>query len=178
MAYASATDWIVRVDTQIIGDLITDDDPESGERVRPSRDEILASPVVSALLDDASGRIEAALRAGKRYTPTQLSGLTGNALSHLKRVTCTIATALGFDRRPERSTQDVADRYREQADKLLIDLASGKNILGLADETDVNAGLINTAGPTSLDVTDRNMLSERMGRMIPDSKQRYPLSRG
>lgn len=178
MAYASVTDWLARCDTQIVGDLVTDDDPETEERIRPTRDELLTNDNALALLDDASGQIDAALNAGKRYTPAQLAALVGNSLSHLKRITCTIATALGFERRPGRVNQEIADSYREKADKYLIDMQSGKNVFGLADESDVNAGLMSNYGPTSVDVTDRNLLPERMGRMIPSSKQRYPLSRG
>jgi phage gp36-like protein len=176
MAYAAATDLIARFDTQLIGDLITDDDG-SGEREPPDVAAIEASEVLEAMLDDASGRVDAALRVGKRYTPDQLSGLTGNALSHLKRIVCSIAMALLFDRRPQRSHGEIADRMQEQADKYLVALQKGENILGLADETDVNAGLISTSGPTALDLQTRNLLDERMHRYLPSGSTRLPIGR-
>ena len=178
MPYATAANWIVYCDTQIIGDLITDDDPETGERKRPSQAEILASEIVTEILLAASGEVDSALRVGKRYTPDQLAGLTGNAAAKLRKMTCDIATAVAMDRRPERVTGDIADRYYEKSAKSLKELKSGEAIFGLDDGTDVSAGLMNTYGPTALDVQDRNHLPERMGRMIPDSKQRFPLSRG
>jgi phage gp36-like protein len=176
MAYASAADWIARVDTQIIADLVTDDDPETGERTRPTREELIANEIVGVLLADASGRIDAALMAGGKYTPAQLAALAGNSQSHLKRITCIIATALAFDRRPEQRTQEIADRYREQADKLLLAIQKGQDIFGLADNTDVNAGLMSTHGPTALEIINRNLLPERMGRHLPGPAQRNPLN--
>ena len=86
MPYATAANWIVYCDTQIIGDLITDDDPETGERKRPSQAEILASEIVTEILLAASGEVDSALRVGKRYTPDQLAGLTGNAAAKLRKM--------------------------------------------------------------------------------------------
>ena len=100
MAYASAADLIARIDTQIVGDLITDDDTDTGLRERPSQATILDSTVLSTALGDASGLIDAALQNKGLYTPDQLAALTGNALSHLKRITCIVAIAMLFDRRP------------------------------------------------------------------------------
>ena len=115
MAYASAADLIARIDTQIVGDLITDDDTDTGLRERPSQATILDSTVLNTALGDASGLIDAALQNKGLYTPDQLAALTGNALSHLKRITCIVAIAMLFDRRPTRGTLDIADRYREQS---------------------------------------------------------------
>lgn len=178
MAYATVANWLTYCDTQIVGDLITDDEDETGLRKRPTRDEILASEIAAEILLAASGEVDSALRVGKRYTPDQLAGLTGNAAAKLRKMTCDIATAVAMDRRPERVTGEIADRYYDKAAKSLKELRGGEAIFGLDDETDVTAGLMSNSGPTSLDVQDRNHLPERMGRHIPDSKQRYPLSRG
>lgn len=177
MAYASASDLIARFDTQIVGDLITDDDPTTELRDRPGQAEILASDVVAAMLDDASGRVEVAMNSGGRYTPAQLAALTGHGLAHLKRIVCAIAIALLFERRPERVNQEIAERYREQSDKYILSLQKGENLFGLADQTDVSASLISTAGPTAIDLQTRNLLDERMHRHLPPGASRLPIGR-
>jgi len=183
MSYATPADLLARVDTQIVGDLITDDDPETGLRDRPSRDEILstaseANSVLQTALDDASGDVLAALGKAKRYTSAQLSGLTGVALAKLKRIVCDIATSYLFDRRPDSKNQEMAEAYAAKAEKHLKALKTGEDIFGLADETDVEAGLVDTDGPTSLDLQDANRLDERMSsRNLISSADRLPLSR-
>lgn len=178
MPYASASDLIARCDTQLVSDLVTDDDPETGIRERPALADLLENEVLATALEDASGAIEVAMRVGKRYSPAQLAGLAGNSQSHLKRVTCTIAIALLFERRPEKTMQDIAERYREQADKYITALQAGKNIFGLDDETDAAATLIDTDGPTSLDLTQNNLIDQRMHRYFPDGGTRLPTTRG
>jgi len=178
MAYADAADLIARVDTQIVGDLITDDDTDTGIRERPSQATILASDVVTTILGDASGRIDAALQNKGLYTPDQLAALTGNALSHLKRITCIVAVAMLFDRRPTRGTIEIAEHYREQAEKYLLQIQKGENVFGLDDNSDVDAGLMDTAGPTAVELQTRNLLDERMHRFFPDGGSRNPLDRG
>lgn len=177
MALATAADLITRCDTQIIGDLITDDDPDTGERRRPSRDEILASDVVDTHLEDASALFQAAVKVGGRYTLLQLEGLTGSAASYVKRVVCDLAVALLFQRRPDKNTGEIAEQYQNRSDKHLKALRNGEEIIGLADNTDVNAGLLSVDGPTSIDLTNRNLIDERMHRYFPSGSQRLPLNR-
>jgi phage gp36-like protein len=178
MSYASAADLVARVDAQIIGDLIVDDDPKTGFRDRAPLEEILSSSIVQACLDDASGDVLAALGKGKRYTPAQLSGLTGPAASKLKRIVCDIATSYLFDRRADPKNEPIAEAYRTKAERHLKALKSGEDIFYLADETDAEASLMTTDGPTAIDLQTANRLDERMSsRHLISSSDRLPLDR-
>jgi phage gp36-like protein len=152
MSYATPADLLARVDAQIVGDLITDDDPTTGLRDRPPTSDILASDVVQTALADASGDVLAALGKGKRYTPDQLEGLTGPAQSKLKRIVCDIATSYLFDRRPDPKNEPIAEAYRAKAERHLKALKSGEDIFYLEDETDAEASLMTTDGPTAIDL--------------------------
>jgi phage gp36-like protein len=179
MSYATPADLVARVDAQIIGDLITDDDEQTGLRDRPPLTDILASSIVQTALDDASGDVLAALGKGKRYTPDQLTALTGPGLSKLKRIVCDIAISYLFDRRADAKNEERAESYRTKAERHLKALKSGEDIFYLGDETDADAGIIATDGPTSLDLTNINRLDERMSsRHLISSSERLPRDRG
>lgn len=178
MAYATPADLVARVDAQIIGDLITDDDPATGLRDRPPLEDILASDIVETALDDASGDVLAALGKGRRYTPAQLEGLTGPGLSKLKRIVCDIATAYLFDRRADAKNEELSEAYRQKAERHLKALKTGEDIFYLDDETDADAGIITTDGPTAIDLQTINRLDERMSsRHLISSGDRLPLDR-
>lgn len=177
MGLATPADLIARCDTQIIGDLITDDDPDTGIRERASRDEILASDVVSTHLEDAHALFLAAVKVGGRYTTAQIEALTGSPANYVKRIECDICVQLLFQRRPDKATTEIAKQFEDRAEKHLKALRAGEEIIGLDDNTDVDAGLMDTDGPTSLDLTDRNLIDERMHRYFPSGSQRLPLSR-
>ncbi len=178
MSFSTPADLLDRVDAQIIGDLITDDDPDTGLRDRPSREDILASSIVQTALDDASGEIFSKLGKAKRYTIAQLQALTGSALSKLKRIECDIAVTYLFDRRVDSRNEEVAEKFERRAKKALKLLQNGEDIFGLDDGTDVEAGLISTDGPTALDLQNENRLDERMSsRHLISSGDRLPLDR-
>lgn len=178
MSYATPADLVARVDAQIVADFITDDDPITGFRDRPPLEDILASSILQTALDDASGDVLAALGKGKRYTPAQLTGLTGPALSKLKRIVCDIATSYLFDRRADSKNEQIAEAFRMKAERHLKALKSGEDIFYLADETDAEATLISTDGPTAIDLQNANRLDERMSsRHLISSGDRLPLDR-
>lgn len=177
MALATATDLITRCDTQLVGDLITDDDPDTGLRKKLTRDEILASSVVDTLMDDAHALFLAAVRVGNRYTIAQIEGATGAAANYIKRIECDLWVQLGFQRRPDKANSEIAKQYEDRVDKHLKALRAGEEIIGLDDGTDADAGLMDTDGPTALDLTNRNLIDERMHRYFPSGSQRLPLDR-
>ncbi len=177
MARLSVSDLLARVDAQIIADLVTDDDPQTLQRERPTVAELEDNDALAALLLDADGAIEVAMKVGKRYSADQLDDLSGASLSHYKRIAATIVAALAFERRAEKVNQEIAEKYREKADKYILDLQAGKNIFGLDDESDGEAGLIDTDGPTAIELESRNLLDERMHRYFPDGGSRLPSDR-
>ena len=87
MAYASAQDLLNRYDSRRIGDLAGD------VGVRLTESQILTDSKVAAALDDASGKVMAAIKRANRYTDSELNALTGVSLAYLKRITCDMAFA-------------------------------------------------------------------------------------
>ena len=108
MSYATPAQMLERFDARVIGDLVSDSDSQV------SAAELLTDPILQAMLDDASGDIEAALLVGGRYTVADLSGLTGNAQKHLVRICCEVAKAYLLRRRVS---------YNPEKDKAEIELA-------------------------------------------------------
>lgn len=107
-AYATPADMITRYDVRVLGDLVSD----TGTRVASGS--LSANAVLLAVLEDASGEIDSACLQAKRYTSADLAALTGNSAAHLKRITCTIAFGLLWERRP---WSDDDDSGREEAQK-------------------------------------------------------------
>lgn len=169
MAYADGDDLVARYDIDLVGDLATDD------RESLDRDDIPTHPHVLVALDDASGEIDAALKAGGRYTAAQLAGLTGNDLAFLKRIVCGLAIAAMHERRPEALDSATVERLTKRALDAITELRGGKNVFGL--EEHFEAGLPDTGGPTALDLETRNDLSTRMGRFFPSPDSRLPRGR-
>lgn len=169
VAYASGSDLTTRYDIDLIGDLATDG------REELDRSAVANHPTVLAVLEDASGEIEAALLAGGRYTVSQLGSITGNTLNHLKRITCAVAISLLLERRPSERYQELAQAYAKTARAHLQELMAGKNVFGLTEQ--IEAGAIDTQTITVEDVSALNSLPTRMSRYFPGIEQRLPTVR-
>jgi len=168
MAYAAPSDLFARHDIRAINDLAND----SG--VRMSRDDLLTSANVLAALDDASGAVDVALLKGGRYSTSDLSGLTGNALAHLKRIACDIAMSFLYDRRPGLYLE-LAEKSAEKAEKQLRRLAKGEDLFDLtANQADTHPRV---DGPSLAHQSQLNqMLPDRTPRYYPsDRPYRWPL---
>ncbi len=168
-SYADGNDLIARYDIDLVGDLATDGRETLDQANVPAHVNIIAA------LEDASGEIDAALKVGGRYTAEQLAGLTGNAAKHLKRICCAIAMCGLLDRRPEVSSTEYRERVYQRAKELLKSIKSGDNIFGLPEEVD--AGVIDTGGPTVIEIEERNDLTARMGSYFPGAATRLPKGR-
>ena len=137
MAYATGTDLVERFDWEVVSQLASD------ERVELTKGEVVSLPALVTALDDASGRIESALIHGGRYTPAELSGLTGNSLSHLKRITCTLAM-VGLLRRRPGVYADLLQLLTTDAEEYLKMISTGVDVFNLTPE--INAGVIDDGG--------------------------------
>ena len=170
-AYATASDLIARHDTNLVGELITD------EHEPATADEIDDSTVLATILTDASGQVEAAMLCGNRYSPEQLTALTGNSLGLLKKIVCLIAMAELLNRRPGRHIE-TAKYYDEQARAYLEDLRTGKNLFNLTtDESNRTAANPDTTAPTVVEYDRLNMLPDQMVRHFPSRQSRLPSGR-
>ena len=170
-AYATASDLIARHDANLVGELITD------EHEPATSDEIEDSTVLTTILTDASGQVEAAMLCGNRYSPEQLSELAGNSLGLLKKIVCMIAMAELLNRRPGRHMES-AKYYDEQARAYLEDLRTGKNLFNLTDdESNRTAANPSTTGPTAVEYSRLNLLPDQMVRHFPNRESRLPYGR-
>ncbi len=165
MAFATGSDLVSRYDARLVSDLVTD----AGETLPAG--EVTTHANTLAALEDASGEIVVALNNGGRYTEAQLEALTGYSLQHLKRVCCDIAMALLMKRRPivqEERAEGIAKQSREH----LRSLADGKNVFGIPEVID--AGTLDLSTPSTVQIEDLNLLTERMSRFFPNTSQRMP----
>lgn len=168
-AYATGDDLIARFDVDLVGDLSTDErEPQSAGDV-PTNSKVLTA------LEDASGEIDVALLAGGRYSAEQLEGLAGNSLAYLKRITCGLAIALLFQRRPEAADREHIEMLTKEAREAIRLLKGGANVFGLQEH--IEAGQVDTGGPTALDLEARRDVTIRMGRYFPGPQTRLPSSR-
>lgn len=161
--YAEPDDLFLRFDVRTIGQLATDDEQEL------SRTAIANHENVKSALDDASGRVEAALRHGARYSIEDLGKLTDNSLNHLKSIVCTIAMTRMLRRRPGTYT-DLLQQVSAEAEEFLKQLSSGYDVFSL--ESHVAAGLIDDTGNSNFEsvslLKQRNLISDNMiGRQFP-----------
>jgi phage gp36-like protein len=164
MAYATGTDLVDCFDVDLIGDLAQD----TREPVDASV--VTTLPNVLRMLDQASGEIDVALIAGGRYQPAQLALLTGSSQSHLVRITCTIAMALLFKRRPSQAMLELAKPLYEEKEKYLKDLRTGVNLFNI--EENKAASVIDLQTVTALEIDTLNLLPTRMSPYFPSSDQR------
>lgn len=168
MAFAQTSDLLKRYDWRLIADLSTD------EGVSQTEAETLANANVSEALEDASGEIVVALQSGRRYTEADLTGLSGYSQQHLKRVCCDIAMYLLIKRRPivdEDQTAAIAKQAREHLRKL----GDGENVFGIQENID--AGSLSLATPSTIEVEQLNLVTERMSRFFPRTDTRMPRGR-
>jgi phage gp36-like protein len=164
MAYATGTDLVDCFDVDLIGDLAQD----TREPIEQSA--VKTHPNVLRMLEQATGDINVALIAGGRYQPAQLAALTGDSQAHLVRITCTIAMALLFKRRPSAAMIELAKPFKDDRDKYISDLQTGKNLFNI-DENKA-ASVIELQTVSAVEIDTLNLLPTRMGNYFPSNAQR------
>jgi phage gp36-like protein len=149
MSYAQPQDAIDRIDVRRWGDLVLDNG------VRATANQLLTNTRLIAVLNDASGLIDAALLRGGRYAPTDLQTLattTNNGWYLLLRINVDIAYALALEARgySESEIGSMAPGYAK-ALEYLDRLMEGQWIFGLAPV--VAAGGVPKVVPLSNNIT-------------------------
>lgn len=159
MAYATASDLLDRKDWHTVADLATEDAQNP-----LTRTQTLNSAIVAAALDSASGAIDAALQQGGRYSPSDLAALTGNSLAYLKHLTCEIAMAYLFSRKPNymieryKAALDLHDAYLER-------LRKGENVFNVTEN--IEAGTPDYVAPLVTQIENLNLIRDRTRRFYP-----------
>lgn len=140
--YCSAAQFLEHYDARPVGDYLSD---TTG---RLSPDEILTSPKLEALLKKASGLIESALLAGRRYRPDDLLALTGNSATFLVGLTADLTMWLLLNRRPNRVGP--VPTQCQLALETLEQLRGGERILGLESQVAAGETIDNVTPPDTL----------------------------
>lgn len=166
-SYADPADMIVRFDSREIGDLV-------GDGTRVEEVDLATDDRLLAILEDASGRIEAALLVGKRYTVADLSSLTDNSQAYLKRITCEVAMGMLMDRRGE-GASEARVAAMDRAEAHLEDLRRGRNVFNLEPQQD--AALPKALTPSISAVRNQNLLRDNVRNFYP-ARRPSPLSAG
>lgn len=126
-SYASASDLLARYDARVLGDLVAD----AGARV--SSVGLATDANLSVALKRASGEVEAACLVAGKYTPTDLSGLTGMAKELLIGLVCDVAAWFLMVRRyPDMKPTEAVKMALER----LGQLREGVRIFGLQEAMD------------------------------------------
>lgn len=164
--YATAAQVLERKDWRDIGDLVSDD----GDQV--SEAGLATDAKLTAAIADASGDIETALFAGGRYDASDLEGLTGNAASHLVRITTEITMYHLLCRRP-RANSEMLEYYAKLRETYLDPLRQGQNVFNIEEK--IEAGRASVDGPTTQEYNDLNLVRDRVrnyypGRRLPDNR--------
>lgn len=161
-SYATPAEFLQRYDARVTGDLVDDNSDQQDP------DSLLADAVLQAMLDDASGDIEAALGVGGMYTPADLAALTGNAKKHLIRICCDVAHVYLLRRRglipaeEHKAAIELAEAHLER-------LRTGQNVFNIPGEE--NSGIIDTTGPSLVDFGNMNLIRDRTKNYYP---KRHP----
>jgi hypothetical protein len=160
MPHAAIADLLVYGDIRTINDLVNDIGVRESE--------------LTSLLTAASGEVDAAIRKGDRYSETDLSGLTGNALAYLKRITSAVALSLLCERRPG-MYPELADKFHERARGLLKRLATGDDVFALESQQAKSHPTVD--GPSLAEMSRMNdLLPQRASRAYPTGRaRRWPI---
>jgi phage gp36-like protein len=164
-AYAAPSDLIVRYDTRVVGNLLSDNGTTVAAGAIPTNATALA------LMSDASGELESALLRGQQYSVADLTGLTGNALSYLVRITCDIAFGLLYERRPYQDAEKRKDAV-DKKDDLLKMLSDGTRVFGTPGAE--LAGVAVITGPSYQTYFNQNsVVSRARGNFYPQVRLPY-----
>ncbi len=168
--YASNVDLLERADWRVVQDYLSDDGyrPTRLDAVTPGNQSYNR---LYALLQQASGTLEAAVMHGGMYTLLDLQALTGNSLAFMKGLVSDIAEGDILDRRM--GDVPIPKRVTDAEEKLEA-LASGAMIFALQEQ--VNAGLPTHTIEDPIIPQNRNLpttiLRRYFGNRTKDLRQR------
>lgn len=143
MAHATATDLLRRYDIRRIGDLVNDNDTRATEAdlQNPSTP---AGAVVNTALSDASGLINSAILAGRRYTLANLANMTTDSKALLVRICCDLAYSFLVTRRGYGAADLEAMTSRAKESEMILEqLRQGERLFEV--DANQNASVPNQA---------------------------------
>lgn len=161
MSYATNSDFLVRYDARLVGDLVRDDGS------REYQGDLSSDTTLTAMLSDASAEIDANLFVGDRYTPAELTALSDTSLSYLKRLNCDIALIL-LKRRRGRFDEKNDGALDKSNQARLEALRKGEVYLMQQMETEAQASTLELDAPAIIPVLRRQTIRNRTRNYYPN----------
>ena len=138
-AFADNSDMLVSFDDRILGNLVRDN------KIQATRQELETDPVLSKMLDRATGFIVSHSLRSQRYTREDLDNLTGEDRDFLVHVTCQIAFYYLWCRKPYPSNRnDSVKVLFEDARGVMEDIKTGQLIFPTEGAVDAGIPKIDT----------------------------------
>ena len=125
--------------------------------------QLLVEPLVTEVLVEASGTLEAYTLRGERYSTVDLAATNGNSQGYMRTLLASIAVE--YLRRKRCATWPVLTDYTEAMEELER-LASGKMIFGFAEVE--AAGTAQTANTSPQQIASLHLLTGRASRIYPN----------
>ena len=169
-AYLTATQFVQRVDTNVVGEWLSD------TTAALTSAQVLASTILTAFLKGSSGELESACLAGERYSAEDLTDLasaspTTNSTELLYDIVAGLTLGRCWGRRPRTSDQGfpTLTQWAQQQIELL---RQGVRIFGFAEHAE--AGRIKYGEITPAEVAARGLASYRARRMLGPRADQTP----
>lgn len=119
--YATISDFSLRFDVRVLGDLVKDDNTQAGS--------LTGNSILEAMLKDATAHVKAAAQSRGIYSEAQLDALAVALDPLLIRLVCDIAMGLLYARRGKGMPDGHQDRV-DAADAMLDQLRKGQAVFG------------------------------------------------
>ena len=153
--YCTPARFLQFYDHRQVGQLVRDDDGEA------TAAELLTDGALAAALAAASGDVETATMAGRRFAVADLQALAGNGAARLAQIVADLAYGRLLRRR---GVADSPPPQVAEAEDALDALRSGQRILPFAESAD--AGSARVARITPFDRMGQNLLSDHLDRSM------------
>jgi hypothetical protein len=151
-AYCSNSEFLKRYDSRTVGELLSD----TGEVIDPVT--LASDTTLTALLQQASGMVEAAAFEGRRYDSDDLEALDGNSVALLRGLVADLGMWLLWNRRPDRGS--VIPPQVTASMEMLDQLRMGKRIFSLQEQADAGSKM------EIIDSRPETGLVKRLGRIF------------
>lgn len=169
--YCTADQLFSHVDENDVRDLLSD----SGQKISG---DLSTNPKLVELIKAASGRLEGACFIGDNYTPEELAAMTPNSLALAAEIVAMLVRATLYGRRPGRYAVEFVRDLRQQAEDYLGQLRDGHRLFDVGTKAHQDAGHVSLEYPTTLQIEDQNLITQRTRNFYPLPERRLPISKG
>lgn len=161
--FATPNDVLDRYDETVVRDLCSDNGTAEADLDTSSK--------MAAAIASAEGYVLAACQTQQLYTQADLASLTGPGAALLVDLVCGLTMAHLLRRRP--GANEALAKQLERFDAFLDALRSGTRMFPIAANLD--ASVVALEGPTTVEVTNLNLITSRASGYYPRVSSRLPI---